>query len=465
MWYNNSERRAIIMANIIKRKDAYFIMVSGGYDINGKQIRHTTNFKPDVGMTEKQEQKALQKVVFEFEEKVKYKQKSNSNITFEAFTKQYLENYAELQLAPKTVEWYKSLFRRINIAIGHIKFEKLQIGHLADLYSQLGESKNQQGVSFIATDEFLEWLNKNYTRIALSEKTGLAISTVYNLYKQKPISKDCCEKIAKVLKMNFGKNFANPKLDSFLSNKTIKHHHSLISAVINKAVEWQIIKENVAKYIKPPKVQKTEITFLNEEQLQILLNELKNAPHQQCVMIKLFLLTGLRRGELCGLEWRDIDDITISIRRSSQYIPGNGIFTKEPKTKSSLRVLPMSTSMKKLLVQHKKWQTSVKEEMSEDWVETDRLFTTSYGMPIHPDTVTGWFDKFVKKLDIPKVSIHGLRHTFITLLISKGIDIVTVADLAGHSMASTTVNMYAHSLQTKKAEAISEISNIIGLDF
>jgi len=453
------------MANIIKRKDAYFIMISGGYDINGKQIRHTTNFKPDEGMTEKQEQKALRKVVFEFEEKVRYKQKSDSNITFEAFTKQFLENYAELQLAPKTIERYKSLFRRINIAIGHIKLEKLQIGHLADLYSQLGESKNQQGVSFIATEEFLEWLNKNYTRIALTEKTGLGINTVYNLYKQKPISKDCCEKIAKVLKVGFKKNFSNPKVDNFLSNKTIKHHHSLISAVLNKAVEWQVIKENVAKYIKPPKVQKTEIVFLNEEQVQILLNELKNAPHQQGVMIKLFLLTGLRRGELCGLEWKDIDDTTISVRRASQYIAGKGIFTKEPKTKSSLRVLPMSNSMKKLLDQHKKWQDSIKRELGEDWTENDRLFTSAFGTPIHPDTVTGWLNKFIKKLDIPKVNIHGLRHTFITLLISKGIDIVTVANLAGHSMASTTVNMYAHSLQTKKAEAISEISDIIGLNF
>jgi hypothetical protein len=177
---------------------------------------------------------------YEFEEKVKYKQKADSNITFEAFTKQYLENYAELQLAPKTVERYKSLFRRINIAIGHIKLEKLQIGHLADLYSQLGESKNQQGASFIATEEFLELLNKNYTRVKVAEKTGLGINAIYNLYKQKPISSDCCDKIAKVLRISFKKNFTNPRVEGFLSNKTIKHHHSLISAVLNKAVEWQV---------------------------------------------------------------------------------------------------------------------------------------------------------------------------------------------------------------------------------
>jgi integrase len=393
---------------------------------------------------------------------VKYKQKANSNITFEAFKIQFLENYAKTQLAPKTVERYISLFKRITVAIGHIKLEKLQIGHLADLYSQLGESINQQSVSFIATNAFLEYLIKNHTRVEIAEKTGLSINTIYSLFKKKPIRKECCDKIAKTLKVIFKKSFTNSNIESFLSNKTIKHHHASISAVLNKAVEWQIIKENIAKYIKPPKVEKTDIVFLNEEEVQILINELKTAPHQQGVMIKLFLLTGLRRGELCGLEWKDIENSTINISRASQYIADKGIFTKEPKTKTSIRVLPISKSMKKLLESHRKWQQNMKNEMSEERIETDRLFTTAYGTPIHPDTVTGWFDKFVKKIDIPKVTPHGLRHTFVSLLISKGIDIVTVANLAGHSQTSTTVNMYAHSLQSKKVEAISEISDLIG---
>ena len=223
------------MANIIKRNSSYFIMVSGGYDINGKQIRHTTTFKPEQNMTEKQKQKALDKFVYEFEEKVKYKQKADSNITFEAFTKQFMENYANTQLAPTTIQRYKSLFKRINIAIGHIKLEKLQVGHLADLYSQLGESVNLQGVSFVATNDFLEYLKNNYTRVALAEKTGLGINTVYGLYKQKPIRKECCDKIVKALKVSFKKSFINSRVESYLSNKTIKHHYASISAVLNKA--------------------------------------------------------------------------------------------------------------------------------------------------------------------------------------------------------------------------------------
>jgi integrase len=83
-------------------------------------------------------------------------------------------------------------------------------------------------------------------------------------------------------------------------------------------------------------VIKADIVFLNEEQVHILLNELKTAPHQQGVMIKLFLLTGLRRGELCGLEWKDIEDSTISIKRASQYIADKGIFKKNQKQSHQL---------------------------------------------------------------------------------------------------------------------------------
>jgi integrase len=123
-------------------------------------------------------------------------------------------------------------------------------------------------------------------------------------------------------------------------------------------------KGKCSEIYKATKSDKNRYSILNEEEVHILLNELKTVPHQQGVMLKLFLLTGLRRGELCGLEWKHIENSTINIRRASQYMPEKGIFTKEPKTKSSIRFLPMSTSMKKLLDSHRKWQANLKNEMS-----------------------------------------------------------------------------------------------------
>jgi integrase len=108
-----------------------------------------------------------------------------------------------------------------------------------------------------------------------------------------------------------------------LSNKTIKHHHRLISAILNQAVYWQVIPSNAAQRVKPPKVARTEAKFLDEKQTAKLLLLLEKESMQHSLMIKLFVYSGLRRGEMCGLEWDDIDfsNNLITVRRSSQYVP------------------------------------------------------------------------------------------------------------------------------------------------
>ncbi|MHB8963284.1 MAG: tyrosine-type recombinase/integrase [Saccharofermentanales bacterium] len=448
------------MANIIPRGNGYFIMVSGGYDINGKQIRHTTTFKPDPNMTDRQAQKALNVFVVEFEARVKQGRSVDANMTFEDFSKRFMEQYAETQLAPKTISRYKELFKRINPAIGHLKLEKIQVQHLADLYAQLGEVKNQQGISFIATEDFYEAVNRQkLTRIAFAKKSRVAQNTLLQAMRGNPVAKETAAKMSTAAGITVKRAFASSRPEKVLTNKTIRHYHMLVSAVLNKAVEWEIIRDNKATHIKPPKVQKREIAFLEEEDVKTLIRALADAPIQEAAMIKLLLLTGMRRGELCGLEWQDIDfnKKILSIRRSSQYLPDKGVYTKDPKTNSSKRSMPLSTTTVEMLKKYKSWQDDQKLEFGDGWNVANRIFTTAAGLPIHPDTVTGWFRDFVERTGLPKVSVHGLRHTFITLLIAKGIDIVTVSNLAGHNMPSTTMNMYAHAVNERKACAVEAI--------
>jgi integrase len=451
------------MANIIPRGNGYFIMVSGGYDLTGKQIRHTVTWKPAPGMTERQKQKALNAFVVDFEARVKQGRSTDGSITFEEFSRRYMEQYVVPQLAPKTIARYKDLFKRINPAIGHLKMEKIQIQHLAELYGQLGEAKNHQGISFLATSEFFEAVEKKQlTREAIAKKSGTAINTVYQVFNKKAVARVSAEKIALAAGSSFHRAFVNSRAGKVLSNKTIRHHHMLISAVLNKAVEWEVIKENKARLIKPPKVEKRDVVFLEEAEVEVLIRELKKAPVQEAMMIKLFLLTGMRRGEMCGLEWKDIDfkRKVLSIHRASQYLKDRGVFTKEPKTKSSKRSMPIARTTSALLKNYKEWQEKQRAFYGDEWNESDRLFTTANGAPIHPDTVSGWFHDFIKRTGLPEVSVHGLRHTFITLMISKGIDIVTVSNLVGHSMPSTTINMYAHAVSERKASAVEAIGQV-----
>ena len=451
------------MANIIKRKDGYYIMVSGGYDLNGKQIRHTTTWKPEPDMTERQTQKALNTFVVEFENRIKQGRSLDAGITFEEFSTRFLEQYAETQLAPKTVARYRQLFRRINPAIGHLKLEKIQVQHLADLYAQLGGSKDYHGVMYIPTKEFFDMAaKKNLTKAEIARKSKTAINTVYQVFKTQSVCKASAEKISKVVGLSFSKAFTRAKEQPVLSNRTILHHHMLISTVLNKAVEWEVLKENKARLIKPPKVKPQEIAFLDETQVQSLVRELHKAPVQEAMMIKLFLLTGIRRGEMCGLEWKDIDfdKTTLSICRASQYLAEKGVFTKEPKTATSKRSMPMSGTTLEILKNYKAWQDDKKLGVGDDWNPLDRLFTTADGKPVFPDTVTSWFCKFQKRMGLPGVTVHGLRHTYISLLISKGVDIVTVSNLAGHAQPSTTINMYAHAVSERKASAVEAVGDL-----
>jgi integrase len=453
------------MANIIQRNNGYFIMVSDGYDIEGKQIRHTCTWTPAPGMTERQKKKGLEQFVLEFEQRIKQGRSTDGAITFKAFSERFMAQYAAGQLAPKTVARYAQLLGRINPAIGHIRLEQLQVQHLAELYKQLQGAKEGRSTLYTATKEFFDAADsQNLTKAAIAKRSDTAVNTVYRVFENRGITKKAAAKIAKAAGLSLLKAFEHPQAKRGLSERTIRHHHMLISTILNKAVEWELIKENKARLIRPPKVQEKEIAYFSEQEAETLIRELSKAPHQEAVMIKLLLLTGMRRGELCGLEWKDIDvdKRTLAIRRASQYIPELGVFTKEPKTKSSRRVLPLSGPAAQVLEQHRAWQVTQAQRFGEGWNEAGRLFTTIDGRPVHPDTVTGWFSKFVARTGLPDVTVHGLRHTFISLMIAKGVDIVTVASLAGHAQASTTINMYAHAVQERRASAIEAVGELLG---
>ncbi len=173
--------------------------------------------------------------------------------------------------------------------------------------------------------------------------------------------------------------------------------------------------------LEPPKVQKKEASFLDESQVQKLLDLLDKEPITYRTMITLLLHTGMRRGELCGLEWNDIDLDAglLDIQRSSLYLPEKGVFMDDTKNNSSKRVLKLTPDAVQLLRRYRSWQGRERLRLGDQWVDTwedhPRLFTTWNGKPLHPSTVTGWFHDFVERSGLPPVSIHSLRHPYVRL--------------------------------------------------
>ena len=198
-----------------------------------------------------------------------------------------------------------------------------------------------------------------------------------------------------------------------------------------------------------------------------LLDLLDDEPIVYRTMITLLLHTGLRRGELCGLEWDDINfDLSLlDVQRTSLYLPEKGVFVDETKNNTSRRVLKLTPDAVQLLKRYRMWQNSerlrIGDRWAEEWEQHPRLFTTWDGKPLHPSTVTGWFHTFIERSDLPPISIHSLRHTNATLLIAAGTNVRTVSSHLGHAQTSTTMNIYSHSIKSAEAAAAEALQSVL----
>ena len=174
---------------------------------------------------------------------------------------------------------------------------------------------------------------------------------------------------------------------------------------------------------------------------------------------------GLRRGEVLGLEWKDIDFETgiCSIQRTSQYRGlGVGIYTSTPKTKSSHRCLKLPNALLTILKRFKFEQNGDIVRASDAWHPTDRLFTQWNGLPMHPARPYNWLLRFCEREKLPFKSLHSFRHAFATEMITSGqIDVKTVSSILGHSEVSTTLNIYTHEVQKVTAQALDFVSELI----
>ena len=228
-----------------------------------------------------------------------------------------------------------------------------------------------------------------------------------------------------------------------------------------------MIYDNPCLRVDPPKVEHSEAHYLDEVQAAHLLDLLDDEPIVYRTMITLLLHTGLRRGELCGLEWDDINfDLSLlDVQRTSLYLPEKGVFVDETKNSTSRRVLKLTPDAVQLLKRYRMWQNRERRRMGEQWAEEweqhPRLFTTWNGKPLHPSTVTGWFHTFIERSDLPPISIHSLRHTNATLLIAAGTNVRTVSSHLGHAQTSTTMNIYSHSIKSAEAAAAEALQSVL----
>lgn len=264
---------------------------------------------------------------------------------------------------------------------------------------------------------------------------------------------------------SLSKDGANEVNGKPLSPKTVRHVLSLVSDIFAYAVRMGIVRENPCVRVVLPKLVRKEKKIYTVEETVRLMELLRKEPVKYRAFFFLLIYSGCRRGELLGLEWRDVDfaNCLISIQRTSCYTPDRGTYTDTTKTEQSKRTLKLPQEVMDILCELREFQLRQADIFGDKWVESGRLFTKENGEPQHPNTSYHWLEKFCARNGLPFYGLHSFRHLFASLLVSNGVDIVTVSGVLGHSAVSTTSNIYCHMLEDARVRASDTVASALQL--
>ena len=235
-----------------------------------------------------------------------------------------------------------------------------------------------------------------------------------------------------------------------LSAKTVRNINPIISSALNLAKEQKLIYSNPAEACALPKVEYREMKTLPVEQLTSFLREAKETGVYEMYYIE--LATGLRRGELLGLKWDDIDMTNGTIRVQRQVARIDGEIVEAPlKTKNSYRNVSIGPDAIGVL----------KEQRKKVGREIEYVFPSPSGGAISPDSVLNMLHRVLERAGLPKIRFHDLRHFFATLALQNGVDIKTVSGMLGHFSAGFTLDTYAHVTTSAQKEAANTMGKVI----
>lgn len=412
-------------------------------------------------MTARQMEKEVQRVALEFEKEIALGFQADNRQTFEKYAAYVYSLQEQRGDKPQTLHRIKRQMARINEHIGHMRLADIRPQHLTALYKKLSEpGQNQWRVYAAPAVDFNELRgDDNYNDFA--EKCGVYGRLIANLCRGQCITR----KNAAIIEQHLERKdlFKIVGNDKPLSPGTIRDYHGVVFAVLAQAKREMIIPYNPAELATlPPKARVRPSESLQPEQVQAMLCALETEPIDIRTMITLFITTGCRRGEIMGLKWEKVDFETgqIKIDRCLHYLPNRGIFEGDTKT-GNTRFIVLPKEAVTLLRKYWAWQIERRLLAGDQWQDTGYVFTRADGTAQNPNTANWVLNTFCDRHGFERVHPHIFRHTFASILLSNGIDVLTVSKTLGHADTSTTLDTYGHVIEDAKRRAAVCISETI----
>jgi integrase len=231
-----------------------------------------------------------------------------------------------------------------------------------------------------------------------------------------------------------------------LSARTVHHHHRVLFEALRYGVKHEILVRNVTEAVDPPRPKNKKLAVLGAREVQLILDTVKDTPYYVIFFTKAY--TGVRRSELCGLRWCDIDleKSTISVVQTLHQLRGGEYIFRETKSKCGRRQIALSPSLAILLWEYRLKQEHAQRLLGKTLAHTDLVFSHPNGKPIRPNSITRAFQTIARSVGLEGARLHDLRHAHATILLQQGVHPKIVQERLGHSTVATTLDIYSHVL-------------------
>jgi integrase len=249
--------------------------------------------------------------------------------------------------------------------------------------------------------------------------------------------------------------------ESRLSGRMVQSIHAVLRNALESAVREEITARNVAKLVKVPAPRYRVNRGLTADEARRVIKA--SGSHRLGALYVLALFLGLRRGELLGLRWQevDLDGEKLEVVQTLQRVGGQ-LRLVPPKTSDSSRMVPLPRPCVEALREHKRRQSAERSDAWPDWEDHGLVFPSRRGTPMEPDNLRRSWEQIRRAAGIGQVRFHDLRHTCVTLLLDLGVPPHVVREIVGHSDIGVTMTIYAHASLDEKRKALGKLGEAIG---